>query len=81
MDNPVTELDARFSDPGVQPTAWEETQGVLENAQLTWLTTVRADGRPHVTPLVAVWLEGRCTSAPAPRSRRPSTWRPTRTWC
>lgn len=58
MDNPVTELDARFSDPGVQPTAWEETQGVLENAQLTWLTTVRADGRPHVTPLVAVWLEG-----------------------
>ena len=23
-----------------------------------WLTTVRADGRPHVTPLVAVWLDG-----------------------
>jgi general stress protein 26 len=58
MDNPVTELDARFSDPNVQPTAWEETQGVLENAQLSWLTTVRADGRPHVTPLVAVWHEG-----------------------
>ena len=24
-----------------------------------WLSTVRPDGRPHVTPLVAVWL-GRC---------------------
>lgn len=58
MDNPVTELDARFSDPNVQPTAWDETREVLENAQLTWLTTVRADGRPHVTPLVAVWHEG-----------------------
>ena len=22
------------------------------------LSTVRADGRPHVTPLVAVWLDG-----------------------
>jgi general stress protein 26 len=26
---------------------------VLEAAQLTWISTVRADGRPHVTPLVA----------------------------
>ena len=24
---------------------------------LSWVTTVRADGRPHVTPLVAVWLD------------------------
>jgi Pyridoxamine 5'-phosphate oxidase len=23
-----------------------------------WITTVRADGRPHVSPLVAVWLDG-----------------------
>src|SRR5262249_12427948 len=30
----------------------------LESAELFWLTTVRADGRPHVTPLVAVWHEG-----------------------
>src|SRR5439155_17155624 len=25
---------------------------------LSWISTVRADGRPHVTPLVAVWLDG-----------------------
>lgn len=31
--------------------------GVLEKAQLAWVPTVRADGRPHVTPLVAVWLD------------------------
>jgi general stress protein 26 len=31
---------------------------VLETAELFWITTVRADGRPHVTPLVAVWLDG-----------------------
>jgi len=28
---------------------------VLETADLFWLSIVRADGRPHVTPVVAVW--------------------------
>jgi Pyridoxamine 5'-phosphate oxidase len=31
---------------------------VLEAAELFWISTVRADGRPHVTPLVAAWLDG-----------------------
>ncbi len=30
---------------------------MLEAAELFWIATVRADGRPHVTPLVAVWLD------------------------
>jgi nitroimidazol reductase NimA-like FMN-containing flavoprotein (pyridoxamine 5'-phosphate oxidase superfamily) len=30
---------------------------VLEGADLFWIATVRADGRPHVTPLVAVWFD------------------------
>jgi general stress protein 26 len=58
MQDPVTELDERFSDAGTEPTPWATTRAVLEQAQLSWVTTVRADGRPHVTPLVAVWLDG-----------------------
>ena len=58
MDDPVTRLDERFSDPEAQPTTWAAARGVLEGAQLSWISTVRADGRPHVTPLVAVWLDG-----------------------
>jgi hypothetical protein len=58
MTQPVTELDQRFSDPGALVTTWKEAQRVLEQAELFWITTVRADGRPHVTPLVAVWLDG-----------------------
>lgn len=54
---PVTTLDQRFSEPGVSPTNWGDTLKALETAELSWLTTVRADGRPHVTPLVAVWLD------------------------
>ena len=57
MTDPTTELDHRFSDPGATATDWATTTGILEAAQLSWITTVRADGRPHVTPLVAVWLD------------------------
>jgi general stress protein 26 len=58
MTRPVTELDPRFSDPDAVATGWDETRHVLESSELFWITTVRADGRPHVTPLVAVWLDG-----------------------
>ena len=57
MQQPVTELDTRFSEPDAVATDWEETRRALESAQIFWITTVRVDGRPHVTPLVAVWLD------------------------
>jgi general stress protein 26 len=57
MSEPTTELDSRFSDPDAVATGWEETRRALEAAELFWITTVRQDGRPHVTPLVAVWLD------------------------
>src|SRR5919109_16702 len=55
---PATILDARFSDPNTVATPWPAAERALENADIFWLTTVRADGRPHVSPLVAVWLDG-----------------------
>src|SRR5262245_41807621 len=67
MPKPATTLDTRFSDPNAVATEWQETLRILETAQLFWVTTVRADGRPRVTPLVAVWLDGAihfCTGAP-----------------
>jgi nitroimidazol reductase NimA-like FMN-containing flavoprotein (pyridoxamine 5'-phosphate oxidase superfamily) len=66
MTTPVTTLDQRFSAPDAVATGWDETRRVLEAAQLFWISTVRADGRPHVTPLVAVWADGAlhfCTGA------------------
>jgi general stress protein 26 len=58
VSEPTTVLDARFSEAGAEPTAWDDTVRALETAELFWITTVRADGRPHVSPLVAVWLDG-----------------------
>ena len=66
MTTPDTTLDPRFSDPDSRATAWDDAVEVLEAADLFWITTVRADGRPHVTPLVAVWLDDAihfCTGA------------------
>jgi general stress protein 26 len=57
MLTPVTKLDTRYSDPAATAAGWEQTRAVLESAELFWISTVRADGRPHVTPVVAVWAE------------------------
>jgi nitroimidazol reductase NimA-like FMN-containing flavoprotein (pyridoxamine 5'-phosphate oxidase superfamily) len=58
MTTPTTQLDERFSDPNIAATEWDETRRALETAELFWICTVRADGRPHLTPLVAVWHDG-----------------------
>lgn len=58
MTGPATRFDGRFSDPAAEATPWEEARAALERAELYWLTTVRADGRPHVTPLIGVHHDG-----------------------
>jgi general stress protein 26 len=58
MPTPATRLDQRYSDPAATAASWAETQQALETAELFWISTVRADGRPHVTPVVAAWSDG-----------------------
>lgn len=58
MSTPVTKLDQRYSGPTATAATWDETRQVMEEAELFWLSTVRADGRPHVTPVVAAWTDG-----------------------
>jgi hypothetical protein len=57
MNEPAAVLDGRFSDPAAVAVPWDETRRALEDGELFWISTVRRDGRPHVTPLVAVWLD------------------------
>ena len=64
--DPATELDARYSSalnprPGaaeVTATEWAEARRQLEAAEIFWLSTVRPDGRLHVTPVIAAWHDG-----------------------
>lgn len=57
--DPTPEQDVRFGDPAAPSTPWSVVERALGVAELFWISTVRSDGRPHVTPLPAVWHRGR----------------------
>jgi hypothetical protein len=54
---PFGEIDDRFSSAGAVASSWPEVVEVLDQAEIFWLSTTRADGRPHVTPIPAIWLD------------------------
>ena len=56
--DPVTDVDPRYGESGTGPRPWAEEQQLLAAAPLSWVSTVRPDGRPHVTPLLTVWHNG-----------------------
>ncbi|WP_328909828.1 pyridoxamine 5'-phosphate oxidase family protein [Streptomyces sp. NBC_00234] len=68
--DPVTELDARYSSEGAAPRPWQEAATLLGEAELYWLSTVRPDGRPHVTPLIGVWSDGALHFCTGPAERK-----------
>ncbi|GAA2667789.1 pyridoxamine 5'-phosphate oxidase family protein [Nonomuraea recticatena] len=67
---PTTELDARFSSDKATPVSWSDARGLLERAEIYWLSTVRPDGRPHVTPLIGIWLDGALHFCTGPAERK-----------
>ena len=67
---PVAELDARFSSATATATGWAEARQLMSDAELYWLTTVRPDGRPHVTPLISVQLDGASYFCTGPTERK-----------
>ncbi len=78
---PETRLDPRYSDPRAGAPPRSEVERLVAEAELFRISTVRPDGRPHVTPLPAVRSAARCTSAPGRTSAGPATSRATRTSC
>jgi general stress protein 26 len=63
---PTAQLVEEFSDPDATALPWSEVVRVLDSSEMFWLSTVRRDGRPHVAPLPAMWLDGKlhfCTGA------------------
>lgn len=49
---------AAFSSPTATATDWEQGRAQLASADVYWLSTVRPNGEPHVTPLLGVWVDG-----------------------
>ena len=64
-------LDKRFGETD-HAVDWGTVSNGLAGAELYWLTTVRGDGRPHVTPLVGVWFDDSfvfCTGSDEQKAR------------
>jgi nitroimidazol reductase NimA-like FMN-containing flavoprotein (pyridoxamine 5'-phosphate oxidase superfamily) len=68
--DPVADLDTRFSSPEAVATAWTQARDILEHAEIFWLSTVRPDGRPHVTPLISVWMDEAAWFTTGPTERK-----------
>src|SRR5215212_12006213 len=66
------EIDLRYGDASATVPPWAEIEQLLADAQLYWIITVRADGRPHAVPLVGVWQDGAfafCTGSEEQKQR------------
>jgi len=58
MEHVPAEVNAEihgYSHSDATPTPWEVGCEQVAVADTFWISTVRPDGRPHVTPLIAVW--------------------------
>ena len=68
--DPTPELDPRFSSPGVAARPWSESRSRLDEAEIYWLSSVRGDGRPHVTPVAAIWIDDAIVFGTGPDERK-----------
>jgi nitroimidazol reductase NimA-like FMN-containing flavoprotein (pyridoxamine 5'-phosphate oxidase superfamily) len=69
-------IDPRYGDASATAPPWDEIERLLTDAQLYWIISVRADGRPHAVPLVGVWHDGAfafCTGAEEQKQRNLDT--------
>ena len=66
----TAELNSQFSSDKATPIPWAEGHERLEGAEVYWISTVRPDGRPHVTPLLSVWLDGALYFCTGPDERK-----------
>ncbi|WP_116996779.1 pyridoxamine 5'-phosphate oxidase family protein [Desertimonas flava] len=57
-DEPEPTVDPRYSVHEAPPVSWSDAEQTLGSAGTYWISTVRSDGRPHVTPLIAMWQNG-----------------------
>ncbi|MEW1751998.1 pyridoxamine 5'-phosphate oxidase family protein [Streptomyces angustmyceticus] len=67
---PATDLDPDYSSEDATATGWRAAVGGMTEAEIFWLATVRPDGRPHVTPLLAVWSDGALHFCTGPGERK-----------
>lgn len=59
-----------ISSDGGQPRQWAEARMQLARASTYWLATVHRQGRPHLVPVLAVWVDGTLHFAASDTTRK-----------
>ncbi|MEU0937372.1 pyridoxamine 5'-phosphate oxidase family protein [Embleya sp. NPDC005971] len=70
LDSEPDTVLGSFSSPDARATPWASALAVIGAAEVFWLSTTRPDGRPHVTPLLAVWSLGAMCFTTGGRERK-----------
>lgn len=70
MTAPIGEIDPQFSGPDATPAPWSAARSELDAAKTYWLSTVRPDGRPHVTTIAGAWLDEAVHFVTGPSERK-----------
>lgn len=68
--NPAADLLAQIGDEPLTPAAWATARDAFAAANWFWLATERPDGRPHLVPLLGVWVDDALHFAASPNSRK-----------
>ncbi|MGH1565383.1 pyridoxamine 5'-phosphate oxidase family protein [Mumia sp. DW29H23] len=58
------------TDADASPIPWEEVRRRVSEASGYWFATTSAAGRPHVRPVLAVWVDGAAHLATAPAAAK-----------
>jgi nitroimidazol reductase NimA-like FMN-containing flavoprotein (pyridoxamine 5'-phosphate oxidase superfamily) len=69
-------IDPRYGNASATAPPWDDIERFLTDAQLYWIITVRANGRPNAVPLVGVWHDGAfafCTGSEEQKQRNLDT--------
>ena len=61
---------ASGAEPGTEPLSWEEVRQRFDAERWYWVATTGRDGRPHVRPVLAVWVNGKIYSTTSPGARK-----------
>jgi nitroimidazol reductase NimA-like FMN-containing flavoprotein (pyridoxamine 5'-phosphate oxidase superfamily) len=74
----IAEVIATDAAADATPIDWDEAGRLFAAERSYWVATTSDNGRPHVRPVLAVWVDGRIcsTTSPAARKGRNLTSRP-----
>ena len=68
--DPNASVIASDAEPGTEPLSWDEVRQRFDAETSYWVATAGRDGRPHVRPVLAVWVRDKIYSTTGPGARK-----------